>query len=322
MRLECRKDEHGMQNEEGVDPVLRELVNDRADFDILNSLFVFSIFLPFPAFVFISTFSKTFIMYQTLLVSIENNILTITINRPDKLNALNKTVLDELNSAMNEVYHNAGIKSVIITGAGPKAFVAGADISEFNGLTKEQAIALAKRGQDTFSRIEDSPKPVIAAVNGFALGGGCELAMSCHFRIAAENAKFGQPEVNLGLIPGYGGTQRLTKLIGKGRAIELLIAANMIDANTALQYGLVNYVVAPEELLNKARSVLELINTKAPLAVAACIRLANIAETNRVAVENGFDEEVKMFGDCFITDDMKEGITAFLEKRKAVFSGK
>jgi len=263
--------------------------------------------------------------YQTLLTTLENDIFTITINRPDKLNALNKTVLDELNKALDEVQDNSAIKSVIITGAGPKAFVAGADISEFNGLTKEQAMALAKRGQDTFSRIENSPKPVVAAVNGFALGGGCELAMSCHFRIASANAKFGQPEVNLGLIPGYGGTQRLTKLIGKGRAIELLIAASMIDANTALQYGLVNYVVPAEELLSKARSILELINSKAPLAVAACIKLANIAEsgaTGEAAMKNGFTEEVKLFGDCFITEDMKEGVSAFLEKRKASFSGK
>ena len=185
-------------------------------------------------------------MYPTLLTSLENGIFTITVNRPDKLNALNKQVLTDLNLALDEVYANAEIKSVIITGEGPKAFVAGADISEFQHLTGEESKLLAKKGQDIFFRIEHAPKPIIACVNGFALGGGCELAMSCHFRIASNNARFGQPEVNLGLIPGYGGTQRLVQLIGKGRAMELLMSAAMIDAATALTYGLVNYVVAPE----------------------------------------------------------------------------
>ena len=258
-------------------------------------------------------------MYQTLLTSIENNIFIITINRPDKLNALNKTVMDELSAAIDEVYNNPVIKSAIITGAGPKAFVAGADISEFVGLSKEQGMKLAKKGQDTFFRIENSSKPIIAAVNGFALGGGCELAMSCHFRIASDNAKFGQPEVNLGLIPGYGGTQRLTQLIGKGRAIELLISANMIDAATALQYGLVNYVTTPDELLNKAKAILSVINSKAPLAVAGCIKAANAVFDES---QNGFETEVNEFGKCFVTEDMKEGTSAFLEKRKANFKGK
>jgi enoyl-CoA hydratase len=258
-------------------------------------------------------------MYQTLLASLENSIYTITINRPDKLNALNKDVFTDLNKALDEIENNTAIKSAIITGAGPKAFVAGADISEFGGLNKEQAMALAKRGQDTFARIDNSPKPIVAAVNGFALGGGCELAMACHFRIASDNAKFGQPEVNLGLIPGYGGTQRLLQLIGKGRAIELLIAANMIDANTALQYGLVNYVTTPEELLNKTRSILELINSKAPLAVAACIKAANAVFDES---KDGYALEIEEFGNAFATGDMKEGTTAFLEKRKANFSGK
>ena len=257
--------------------------------------------------------------YQTILFTTDNGIATITINRPDKLNALNKTVMDELSAAVDEVYKNPEIKSAIITGAGPKAFVAGADISEFIGLNKEEGMKLAKKGQDFFFKIENCPKPIIAAVNGFALGGGCELAMSCHFRIAAENAKFGQPEVNLGLIPGYGGTQRLTQLIGKGRSIELLISANMIDANTALQYGLVNHVVAHEELLHKARSILEVINSKAPLAVGACIKSANAVYDES---QNGFDVEVNEFGKCFVTEDMKEGTSAFLEKRKADFKGK
>lgn len=258
-------------------------------------------------------------MYQALLTSLENEIFTITINRPDKLNALNQTVFDELNAALDEVYNNKEIRSAIITGAGPKAFVAGADISEFNNLGRDQSMALAKRGQDTFFRIERCPKPIIAAVNGFALGGGCELAMACHFRIASDNAKFGQPEVNLGLIPGYGGTQRLTQLIGKGRAIELLISAGMIDAAVALQYGLVNYVVPAGELLDKTRSVLALINTKAPLAVASCIRAANAVFDETI---NGYELEIKEFAACFITEDMKEGTQAFLEKRKPGFKGR
>ena len=258
-------------------------------------------------------------MYQTLLTSLENNVLTITINRPEKLNALNKDVFTDLNNVVDEIENTPEVKSAIITGAGTKAFVAGADITEFSGFNKEQAMALAKRGQDIFLRIESCSKPIIAAVNGFALGGGCELSMACHFRIASENAKFGQPEVNLGLIPGYGGTQRLVQLIGKGRAIELLISANMIDANTALQYGLVNYVVKQEELLAKARSLLEIINSKATLAIAACIKTANAVFDEKM---DGFDLEIKEFGNCFATEDMKEGTAAFLEKRKALFQGK
>ena len=178
--------------------------------------------------------------YQTLLTTLENDIYTITINRPDKLNAINNQVMTDINNAVQEVYDNNSIRSAIITGAGPKAFVAGADISEFSGLSVEDGKSVAQKGVDTFFKIENSPKPIIAAVNGFALGGGCELAMSCHFRVASDNAKFGQPEVNLGLIPGYGGTQRLVQLIGKGRAIEMLISGNMIDAATAWQI-----VVAP-----------------------------------------------------------------------------
>lgn len=258
-------------------------------------------------------------MYQTLLTALDNSIFTITINRPDKLNALNKDVLTDLNKALEEVADNPEIRSAIITGSGPKAFVAGADISEFNGLTKEQAMALAKRGQDTFARIENSPKPIAAAVNGFALGGGCELAMACHFRVASENAKFGQPEVNLGLIPGYGGTQRLVQLIGKGKAMEMLMSAHMIDANEAKQLGLVNYVTTADTLLEHTKKILDVINSKAPLAVAGCIKAANAVFDESV---NGYDLEIKEFGNCFDTADMKEGVTAFLEKRKANFTGK
>ena len=258
-------------------------------------------------------------MYSTLLTNLENGIFTITINRPDKLNALNKTVFDELNAALDEVDNNPAIRSVIITGAGEKAFVAGADISEFGQLSKEEAMQLSRRGQETFFRIEQNAKPVVAAVNGFALGGGCELAMACHFRTASENAKFGQPEVNLGLIPGYGGSQRLTQLIGKGRAIELLISANMINAQVALNYGLVNYVLPAAELIPKTRQLLELINSKAPLAVASCIKAANAVFQPGA---NGYELEIEEFGNAFATEDKKEGTAAFLEKRKAQFKGK
>jgi len=257
-------------------------------------------------------------MYHTLLTSVENNICIITINRPDKLNALNKTVMEELNAAIDEVYNNTEIKAAIITGAGPKSFVAGADISEFIGLSVAEGKALAKKGQDIFLKIENAAKPVIACVNGFALGGGCELAMACHFRIASENAKFGQPEVNLGLLPGYGGTQRLTQLIGKGRAIEIMISGNMIDAPTALQYGLVNHILPQEELLNKAVSILQNIISKAPIAVAKCIAAANAVFNE---TKNGYAFEVDAFGECFGTKDKEEGTNAFLEKRKPVFKG-
>jgi enoyl-CoA hydratase len=259
-------------------------------------------------------------MYQTLLTELSNGILTVTINRPEKLNALNRDVVRELGAVITEIESNGDIKSVIITGAGPKSFVAGADISEFIGLSASEGTELARRGHDTvFNRIERSAKPIVAAINGFALGGGCELAMSCHFRLASENAKFGQPEVNLGLIPGYGGTQRLVQLVGKGRALELMLTGNMIDAQTALQWGLVNHVVPQEELLNKTRALLETINTKAPVAVAHCIEAANAVFDEK---KNGFETEIGLFGECFATDDMREGTTAFLEKRKPAFTGK
>lgn len=257
-------------------------------------------------------------MYTTLLTSLESGIFTVTINRPDKLNALNKKVFDDLEALLKEIESSTEIKAVILTGAGQKSFVAGADISEFTGLTKEQGMNLARRGQQIFFNIENCSKPIIAAVNGFALGGGCELAMACHFRIASDNAKFGQPEVNLGLIPGYGGTQRLTQLIGKGRSLELLMTGNMIDAQTALHYGLVNHVVPQEALLDKAKSIVQLIISKAPLAISKCIAAVNAFYSN----ESGYKTEVGAFGDCFATEDMKEGATAFLEKRKPNFKGK
>ena len=264
-------------------------------------------------------------MYTTLLTSFDNGIFTITINRPDKLNALNKDVLADLDKVMDEVASNAEIKSAIITGAGPKAFVAGADISEFNGLDKADGMALAKKGQDIFFKIENSKKPIVAAVNGFALGGGCELAMACHFRLCSENAKFGQPEVNLGLIPGYGGTQRLTHLIGKGKSMELQMSAQMIDANEGLRLGLVNYVVPAENLLERTKEILTLIQSKAPIAVGKiieCVNVAVVSDSSYTNGKSGFDKEIEAFGECFVTEDMKEGVGAFLEKRKADFKGK
>jgi enoyl-CoA hydratase len=253
-------------------------------------------------------------IYSTIKTDLENKIFTITINRPEKMNALNKMVLEELDKVMDEVYNDKNIEAVIITGAGEKAFVAGADISEFTLVNDNEGAALAKKGQDVFFKIENCPKPVIAAVNGFALGGGCELAMACHFRLANTNAKFGQPEVNLGLIPGYGGTQRLTMLVGKGKAIELMMTGNMIGAEEALKLGLVNYVESPENLLNKTKEILSVILTKSPLAISKVIEAVN-AYFNK----DGFEKETQLFGEVFSSDDKKEGTSAFLEKRKPVF---
>ena len=237
----------------------------------------------------------------------------------------NKEVFNDLDKAIDEVNNNPAIKTAIITGAGPKAFVAGADISEFGGLSREQAMALAKRGQDVFFKIENSRKPIVAAVNGFALGGGCELAMACHFRLCSENAKFGQPEVNLGLIPGYGGTQRLTQLVGKGKSMELQMTAHLIDANEAQQLGLVNHVTTADTLLQRTKDILTIIQSKAPIAVGKVIECVNVAVVSDSAYTNGksgYDKEIEAFGDCFVTEDMKEGTSAFLEKRKAEFKGK
>ena len=257
--------------------------------------------------------------YGTITTSLTDNILTVTINRPEKLNAINQFVMEDLDKVMDEVYNNHEIRSVMITGSGNKAFVAGADISEFDGLDKEQGMAMAKKGQDVFFKIENSPKPIVAAVNGFALGGGCELAMSCHFRVASDNAKFGQPEVNLGLTPGYGGTQRLTQLIGKGRAMEFIMTGAMIDANTALSYGLVNHVTTADELINTTLSILKTINTKAPLAIAKSIAAINAVHNQ---TKDGYIIELTGFGESFVTEDMKEGASAFLAKRKPEFKGR
>lgn len=263
-------------------------------------------------------------MYQTLLTELQEGIFIITINRPDKLNALNKQVFDDLDKAVDEVYHRTDIHAAIITGSG-KAFVAGADIAEFSSFNKEQAVELSKRGQAVFQKMESAPKPIVAAVNGFALGGGCELAMACHFRIASTFAKFGQPEVNLGLIPGYGGTQRLTQLVGKGKSMEWQMTGQIVDAAEAHQYGLVNHVVEADQLLIKSKEILQLILTKAPLAIAKIIDLVNTAVLSDSAYTNGksgYEKEAELFGSCFETADMKEGTSAFLEKRKATFTGK
>lgn len=257
-------------------------------------------------------------MYNTLLTSLDDSVLTITINRPDKLNAISQEVMRELGEVVREVNETTEIRSAIITGAGPKAFVAGADISAFSGVQQE-GFELSSFGQNVFLQIEKSKKPFVAAINGFALGAGCELAMSCHLRVAADNARFGQPEVNLGLLPGYGGTQRLVQLIGKGRALELLLTASMIDARKALEYGLVNYVVPPTELLSKATELLKTINSKAPRAVASCIEAANAVYDETL---DGYLLEAKLFGENFATEDLKEGRAAFLEKRTPVFKGK
>jgi enoyl-CoA hydratase len=257
--------------------------------------------------------------YENIVVAKNNRILTITINRPDKLNALNIKTIAEIGEAVAEGNSDPEVSGMILTGAGEKAFAAGADISEFRDFNEEQAIGLSKHGVDVFLSIENSAKPVIAAVNGFALGGGCELAMACHLRIASETARFGQPEVNLGLTPGYSGTQRLVQLIGKGKALEFLLTADMIPAQEAHRLGLVNHVVPAPDLLAKASEILVKISEKAPLAIAGVIRCVN---SHFRYDEDGFETEIRAFGKCFSSNDFKEGATAFLEKRKAVFTGR
>jgi enoyl-CoA hydratase len=256
--------------------------------------------------------------YENLLLQLDNGILTITINRADKMNALNIDTVREIKNAMQQVYDDAAVRGVVFTGAGSKAFVAGADIAEIAELSEVNARSFAERGQEVFSMIEQCTKPVIAAVNGFALGGGCELAMACHMRVAAVNARFGQPEVNLGLIPGYGGTQRLTQLIGKGKAMELMMTGDMISAEEAKTLGLVNHVVAPEELIAKCEEILQKIMAKAPLAIGLVIECINAVYDKE---ENGYQTEANSFARCCASEDFVEGTNAFLEKRKPVFKG-
>jgi enoyl-CoA hydratase len=257
--------------------------------------------------------------FQNITYTAEKGIAYLTINRPDKLNALNRKTIEEISQGLKLAQADLNVLGIVLTGAGPKSFAAGADISEFLGLSQPEGMAMAQSGQDIFKTIEQSAKPVIAAVNGFALGGGCELAMACHLRIASDNAKFGQPEVNLGLIPGYGGTQRLVQYVGKTKALELLLTADMIGAAEALQLGLVNHVTTPEGLMPKCTEVMQKIISKSPLALAGVVRSVNAFFTEG---QDGFKKEVEEFGKCFGTADFKEGTSAFLEKRKAVFTGK
>ncbi len=258
--------------------------------------------------------------YQNILSELRDNILYVTINREQKLNALNKATLLELAEVVAYAAHTEEVRGVLLTGAGEKAFVAGADISEFANYTAAQGEDLARSGHDSvFNAIEDCPKPFVAAINGFALGGGLELAMACHIRIAADHAKLGLPEVSLGLIPGYGGTQRLTQLVGKGRALEMIATAEMITAARAEEIGLVNYCVPMPELIEKAEQILQKIKQRAPLAIAAAIKATNATLRKK---EDGFETEIEEFGNCFATKDFKEGVAAFLEKRKPTFTGK
>lgn len=258
--------------------------------------------------------------YENILIEKENGIAVITINRPTKLNALNKATIEELHHGFGDLENDSEVKVIVITGSGEKAFVAGADISEFANFSVEKGADLAAKGQEMlFDFVENLKKPVIAAVNGFALGGGLELAMSAHFRIASDNAKMGLPEVTLGVIPGYGGTQRLPQLVGKGRAMEMIMTAGMIDAQTALNYGLVNHVVTQAELLDFTKGIAAKITKNSSVAITKAIQAVNANFKDGI---DGFDVEIKAFGDCFGTEDFKEGTTAFLEKRKAEFPGK
>ncbi len=257
--------------------------------------------------------------YQFITLTVENRIATLTVNRPDKLNALNDATIAELGRAIDEVREREDIGGLIVTGAG-RAFVAGADISELSSQTPTIAKARARAGQEIFRRFETSPKPVIAAVNGFALGGGCELALACHIRIASDKARFGQPEVKLGTCPGYGGTQRLARLIGKGRAIQLITTAEMIDAAEAYRIGLANKVVLPEALIDEATAMMNQILANGPLAVALCIEA--IDRGLEMSLDEGLVLEANHFGLLASSEDMKEGMVAFLDKRTPEFRGK
>jgi enoyl-CoA hydratase len=255
--------------------------------------------------------------YENILVATENSIATITINRPT--NALNRKTIEELHQAFQSLEKNYDTRVIILTGSGEKAFVAGADISEFSQFSVEEGAQLAAQGQEIlFNFVENLKIPVIAAVNGFALGGGLELAMSCHIRVASDNAKMGLPEVSLGVIPGYGGTQRLPQLIGKGRAMEMIMTAGMVSADDAYRTGLVNHVVPQTALLEFCNGIAQKIMKNSPVAITQAINAVN---ANFKDGENGYETEIKSFGKCFGTEDFKEGTTAFLEKRKAVFPG-
>ncbi len=258
--------------------------------------------------------------YENVLVADENAVRWITINRPAKLNALNRALVAELGDAVAAAGADSAVRAVVITGAGEKAFVAGADIAEFVGLSPADAQAMARAGQGVFETIAALPKPVLAAVNGFALGGGCELALACHMRVASTTAKFGQPEAKLGLIPGYGGTQRLARLVGRGRALELLLTGGTVDAPTALAWGLVNRVVEPGELRPAAQRLAEATGAVSPLAAARCLEAVRIGLDLPLA--SGQEVEAALFGLCAASEDMREGTAAFLEKRPPRFTGR
>jgi len=258
--------------------------------------------------------------YVNLLLEVNDGIAIVTINRPKALNALNAATIYELDKMFDELGANSAVKAVIVTGSGEKSFVAGADITEMQSMSAIEGRNWGKLAQAVFNKIENLPKPVIAAVNGFALGGGCELSMACDIRIASEKAKFGQPEVSLGIPPGFGGTQRLPRLVGKGRAKEMLFTGDMIDAAEACKIGLANKVVEPEELMNTAKAMAQKIMSRAPVAVQVCKSAVN--EGLDVDLESGIAYEAEIFGLCFATDDQKEGMTAFVEKRKPNFTGK
>ncbi|UYW00922.1 enoyl-CoA hydratase/isomerase family protein [Flavobacterium agricola] len=258
--------------------------------------------------------------FENLVIETADFVSVITINRPAKLNALNKQTIEELHQAFKALQTDNQTKVIVLTGSGEKAFVAGADISEFANFSASEGEKLAAVGQQVlFDFVQNYNKPVIAAINGFALGGGLELAMAAHFRVASNNAKMGLPEVTLGVIPGYGGTQRLTQLVGKGRALEMIMTAGMIDATSALNYGLVNHVVSQPELLDFAKGIATKIAKNSTVAIAKAIEAVN---ANFAEGVNGFEVEIKKFGECFATEDFKEGTTAFLEKRKPTFTGK
>lgn len=258
--------------------------------------------------------------YQNLLVDLADSIAIVTVNRPDKLNALNAKTMEELKSIFSSLKNNDEVRVVILTGAGEKAFVAGADISELNKLNMISGKEFAEKGQEIFNLIENLDKPVIAAVNGFALGGGSELALACHIRLASENAKFGQPEVNLGIIPGYGGTQRLTRLINSGRAMEYILTGDMIDANEAYRIGLVNHVYPQSELLDKAKEMGKKIVSKGANAIRLALKAVNACD--EISAKEGQKLEASLFAICCGTEDFKEGTSAFLEKRKPEFINK
>ena len=257
--------------------------------------------------------------YQNLLLEIQGHILTIIINRENKMNALNRVTLEEIHLAIIDGSQNKAVRGIIITGSGSKSFVAGADIAEFSNLDRDEGAKFASEGHKVFNLIENCKKPVIAAINGYALGGGLELAMACHIRIAADTAQMGLPEITLGLIPGYGGTQRLTHLVGKGKALEMILTSQSIGAQEAFQIGLVNHVVPADQLILKTEALMQKIVSGAPLALTGAICAVNAALAQNVY---GFETEINEFAKCFKTEDLKEGIRAFIEKRKPVFNGK